>query len=235
MTIPLTARFLSLVVHDLRNPLNAIDLSLQVIDQEVPEGHAELEEDLKMVRENVAQIERMLKHLADYSRLLDEPVRLTPMLFDPRRLISDMVEEFSTRTKGGPPASIRLEVLPGCPAEVELDQFRAQTAIQHLLANAIGTAENSPIRIILDGTPGRLAIEAAVERPPHPSVEPAPLRPDDFERLLGTPASRVGLELSIVARISELFGGNARLGVTKGRGTSVYLEWPARMPSPVEA
>ena len=230
MPIPLTARFLSLIVHDLRNPLNAIDLSLQVIDQEVPPGHPDLEDDLRMVRENTAQIERMLKHLADYSRLLDEPVRLTPMAFDIRRFLTDLVEDHAARSPAGNGPPVTLEVRPGCPSEVELDQARAQVAIQHVLANALAAADKvAPVRLALDGAPGRLTVEAWVDRPPHSSVVPAVLRPDAFDRLMGNPAGRLSLELTIAARVSELFGGSARLEVDPGRGTAVVLDWPARI------
>jgi len=230
MPIPLSARFLSLIVHDLRNPLNAIDLSLQVIDQEVPPGCPDLEDDLRMVRENTAQIERMLKHLADYSRLLDEPVRLTPMPFDARRFLADLVEDHAARSPAGAAAPVTLEVRPGCPAEVDLDQARAQVAIRHVLANALAAAEGAvPVRLVLDGTPARLVLAAHVDRVPHASVKPAALRPDGFDRLMGSPAGRLSLELTIAARISELFGGSARLDVEPGRGTAVVLDWPARI------
>ena len=229
MPIPLSARFLSLVVHDLRNPLNAIDLSLQVIDQEVPPGCPDLEDDLRMVRENVAQIERMLKHLADYSRLLDEPVPLTPAPFDPRRLLSDLVEEHASRAPVGSDPLMTLEIRPGCPAVVELDQARAQVAIQHILANALAAADTQvPVRLSGDGGPNRLILAARVDRPPHPSVGSMALRPDTFDRLLGIAAGRIGLELTVAARVSELFGGSARLDVDAGRSSTLVLDWPAR-------
>ncbi len=228
MATPLTAKLLSLIVHDLRNPLNAVNLSLQVIDQEVPPGCPELQDDLGMLKENVTQLERMLRHLADYARLIEEPLTLRPLPFDPRRLLTDMVAEQSSRVPGGTASQLGLELRPGCPTEVELDQSRSHMAIHHLIANAVASAEGAPVRIVAGGGAGRLVVEAAVDRPPHPSTEPVALRPDQFERLMGTPAARVGLELGIVAHISELFGGTARLAVNRGQGTSVILEWPVR-------
>jgi len=228
MATPLTAKLLSLIVHDLRNPLNAVNLSLQVIDQEVPPGCPDLEDDLRMLRENVTQLERMLRHLADYARLIEEPLTLRPAPFDPRRLLKDMVEEHASRERGGLATPIRLEIRPECPAEVELDQARAHMAVHHLIANAVAAAEGAPVRIIGGGGAGRLVIEAAVDRAPHHSVEAAAILPDQFERLMGTPHARVGLELGIVARISELFGGSARLDVHGGEGTSVVVDWPER-------
>ena len=229
MPTPFSSRFLSLVIHDLRNPLNAIDLSLQVVDQEIPPGNPDLEEDLRMVRENVAQVERMLKALSDYSRLIEEPVRVTPMLFDPSRLVSDILEEAAHRagTGAAPPAT--LEIRPGCPAAVELDQGRAHLAIQHLLANALIAAEGAtPVRFVMDGSPARLVLAARVDRAPHSAVAATELSPETFDRLVGTPVGRLGLELTIAARVSELFGGSARLDVEPGHSTTLVLDWPTR-------
>ena len=229
MSIPFSSRFLSLVIHDLRNPLNAIDLSLQVVDQEIPAGNPELEEDIRMVRENVAQVERMLKTLADYSRLIEEPVRVTPMLFDPSRLVSDMLEEATHRAGPGAARPATLEIRPGCPAAVELDQGRAHMALQHLFANALMAAEGvTPVRIVMDGSPAHLVISARVDRASHPVITATTLSPETFDRLIGTPIGRLGLELTIAARVSELFGGSARLEVDPNHSTTLVLDWPTR-------
>lgn len=37
------------------------------------------------------------------------------------------------------------------------------------------------------------------------------------------------MDLAIVARISELFGGAARLDVDENRGTTIILDWPTRL------
>jgi len=54
------ARFLGLVVHDLRTPLNVIVLALGTIAHSVPRRTAEFNEDLTYLSENTRQIEKML-------------------------------------------------------------------------------------------------------------------------------------------------------------------------------
>jgi hypothetical protein len=68
----------------------------------------------------------------------------------------------------------------------------------------------------------------SVDRPPPGSVESFELRPSSFERLCGSAAERRGMDLAIVARVSELFGGTARLEAVEGQGTSIILDWPVR-------
>jgi hypothetical protein len=37
------------------------------------------------------------------------------------------------------------------------------------------------------------------------------------------------MDLAIAARVSEDFGGTARLALAPGGGTTVVLDWPARL------
>ena len=117
-------RFFRLVVHDLRTPLNVISLSLSMIKQAVPRGDPDLEEDLRFVEENFQQIERMLSHLSDFSRLFESDHRSGPVPFSPRRLVSDLLEEQASKV-GGKKVTAALEVDPTCPEEVTLDPIQA--------------------------------------------------------------------------------------------------------------
>ena len=221
-------RFLSLVVHDLRTPLNVIGLSLHILDRSVAPDQAEIVEDLRAIRENVSQMERMLSYLADYCRLVAEPVRLSAEAFDPRTMLEELVEVQAQRARGGAPP-VRLEIRAGCPPVVELDPRQARLAIQHALNNAIASSNGQPVQVRVGGNPDRCLIEIDVDRPPRSSLRATPLRSELVERLIGTAEDRLGLDLAIVARVSELFGGSARLDVAEGRGTTIILEWPARL------
>jgi hypothetical protein len=105
----------------------------------------------------------------------------------------------------------------------------ARLALQYALNNAVGSANGQPVQVRLGGDPGRCLIEFSVERPPKSSVRSVVLRPDSYERLMGTAEDRRGLDLAIVARVTELFGGSARLDVAEGRGTTIVLDWPTRL------
>ncbi len=226
MSIHLDSRFVSLVVHDLRTPLNVIGLSLRLIDQSIAHRTKDLDEDLRVVQDNVFQIERMLAHLSDYCRLIDEKMGLRPTLFNPRRMLEEVVEEQSLRIQG---ASIRLEFREGYPTEVDLDPNWARLAVRHALGNALAASEGSPIRAILGGGPDRFELEVRTERPPTDSVRPMALGVETYERLFGSKYERRGLDLAIAAGVTELFGGKARLDVDKDRGTSIFLDWPTRV------
>lgn len=228
MALTLDPNFLWLIVHDLRNPLNVIGLTLRLIEDSLPKDDPEARADLGVLNENVAQMERLLKRLADYSRLSDPDSRLDIAPFDPRRLVDDLVEEHAMQSRAGSPRPV-VEVAEGTPPHVELDPSRARQAIQAALANAAAAAEGGPIRIALRGGAERLIVEVRTDVPPRETVVPLALRPDRFERLAGTSMERSGLELALAARVAELFGGSARLDVEPGRGTAIVFDWPTRV------
>jgi len=228
--LPTDSRFFPLIVHDLRTPLNVIGLSLRMIDQALPRGNPELEEDFHFVEENFKQIERMLSQLSDYCRLFEADAPLQVAEFSPERLLSEVIGSRPLKV-GTKTANVELDVRSTCPPEASLDPLRARQAIQYALANAAAASNGGGVRIVLDGGPDRWITEFLVDQPAPPTVKSVHLRPHLFERLCGIAAERRGMDLAIAARISELFGGAARLDVAEGRASSIVLDWPARMPS----
>jgi len=226
--LPKDSRFFPLIVHDLRTPLNVIGLSLRMIDQALPRGNAELEEDFRFVEENFKQIERMLSQLSDYCRLFEPEFSVAAAEFSPERLLAEVVEARAQKA-GSKAIPVQVEVQPTCPAGVDLDPIRARLAIQYVLGNAIAAANGAGVRVRLRGEPDRCIAEFGIDLPPPPSVKSTELKPHLFERLCGTAAERRGMDLAIAARVSEMFGGTARLEVVENQGTTVLLDWPVRL------
>ncbi len=223
-----TPQFYALVVHDLRNPLNVIKLSLRMLDQVLPKGNSNAEEDFRFVEENVQQIEQMLAQLSDYLRLFEGEVSLNVSLFNPQTVVRQLVEgqAFRHRSKS---AAVRVDVQRTCPREVSLDEKRAVLALQLAISNAVTAAGNGGVVVTLRGEPQRWLIEIATESPPVESVLPTELRSHVFERLNGSASERRGLDLAIAARVTEMFGGKARLDVVPKRGTTIVLDWPEQI------
>jgi signal transduction histidine kinase len=224
-------RFLALIVHDLRNPLNVVGLSVRMIEEVVPKGDPELAEDFDILRENLGQIERMLNCLSDFCRLTDGADAPVPRPFDPRRLLSDVVEEQRSRLSARS-GVVLLEQSSDAPCEVVLDPHRARQALQHVLANAVNAAGSGPVHVAARGGPDRWIIEVATEGPTGEPAHSVTLQPQNFERLSGNASERRGLELAVAAAVSRQFGGSARLEVDPARETRIVLDWPARYTRP---
>jgi signal transduction histidine kinase len=225
MTMRIESRFLSLLTHDLRNPLNAIGLFLRMIEDELPNSCGDARSDLDILRQNVALLARMLNLVSDFARQMDEKGAGHPVLFEPKRMVADSVAEAESEVTADRPP-IEVSVAESCPRTVTLDAARARLAMRHALANAVAGAMGSPIRVEALGRDDRLRIEIKVDRPPRQSVVSRRLTSDHFERVLGTEAERLGLDLAIAARASELLGGVANFEAAPGVGSSIVLEWP---------
>jgi signal transduction histidine kinase len=225
---PIDTRFASLLVHDLRTPLNVIGLSLRMIEQVLPHDDPDVAEDLRFIDENFRQIERMLSQLGDYARLFEPGLVLSVAEFSPRRLVEELIESRELRGRGKH-VPIHLTVQDTCPAEAALDPARARMALDYALANAGAATNDDPVRVTIRGSGQRWIIEVAVDRPPPTSVQSTGLYARVYERLCGSAAERRGMDLAIIARVSELFVGTARLEVVPGRGTAIILDWPTRL------
>jgi signal transduction histidine kinase len=222
------SRFLAVVIHDLRTPLNVIGLTIRAITQSVPSANAMFDEDLRFLQDNSNQIKEMLELLSDYCKLMDVESLRPGVEFDPRRFLSDFFEDRRERSNLGSPP-IRLEIADSCPSVVTLDPPRAFLALKLAFENSVVAAGKAPVRIRSRGEADRWIIELIVESPPPRSIASLPLRSDSFERVTGASAERRGLDLAIVARISELFGGMAQFVVEPDRRSTLVIDWPRRL------
>lgn len=223
MPIPNIERFLEILVHDLRGPLNVLKLTLHMLNEMARPSESELADDVFMMRQNIDEIDRMLIALVDYVQLPAKGSRLDPMEFNPARLLRELVE-LRTESTTGP--EIHLETQDG-PASVLLDPSLTRHAWSRALENAATAAgDKGPVRVTLRGGPDRCRVEMTAETPPRESVVATELHPDHYQRILGNAAERRGIDLALVAMISALFGGQARLDVEPGTRTTLVIDWP---------
>lgn len=220
-------RFMALIVHDLRTPLNVFTLTIRALGQSVKTPTPDFEEDLTFLLENVRQIERMLAQLGDYSRLIETKGRSAAVEFQTRRFLTDFLEE--KQAKRTPEfKGVRLEVTPDTPEVVELDPTRARLALHHALANAETSAAEASIRLRSGGSAQEWFLDIIVDQPSPATVTSTPLRSQLFERLVGSAAERRGFDLALAAQVSESFGGSAQLEIEPGTRSTVRLAWPVR-------
>ncbi|MFO0909371.1 MAG: sensor histidine kinase [Isosphaeraceae bacterium] len=222
-------QFLPLVVHDLRTPLNVMGLSLRILGQVVPREDPDVQQDMRFLDENFQLMVRMLQQLSDYHRLFENRGEFEPIAFDPRRLADEVIAELRSKSPQRA-ASIVLELEPSCPGELSLDPMRARLGLHYALINATAAAnKTAPVRLRLRGDRDRCVIEVIVEQAPPPTVSSCELNSLEFERIQGTEFERRGMDLAIVARVCELFGGHARLVVVEGKESRISLEWAAQI------
>jgi PAS domain S-box-containing protein len=193
-------RFLSLVVHELRNPLAAIKGLAQVIERRLRQG-MEVEPDrLDLITKQVDELHRLT---ADLSRLQAGQFDLTPVRFDLSILVREVVEQ---QRAASPGYSVELD-LPAAPLWVQADPQRIEQILINLLGNAVKyspEADRLEVRVARDGRVRVSVRDFGIGVP----AESRPLLFQRFQRAANARRKPgLGLGLYISQRLAQASGG----------------------------
>ena len=216
VTISRERRFTSDAAHELRTPLTAIKTHLQVA--RITRGK-EVEEAMDYAEEGVARLQHTLIQLLTLSQVEG------PFSWDDGRIAQvDEVARLAIRD-AAPDAPERIVLDGECDhAALALPQALAVAALRNLLDNALrhSPAENS-IRLELQFTKDAVCFRVC-DRGPGLSAEELALVMHRFWRRGSGRGS--GLGLSIVAAITERFGGSLELAQRPEGGLEAKLTLP---------
>jgi signal transduction histidine kinase len=206
------------IVHEIRNPLNALSVNLQLLREEIERGDCPVEERtalLDTMRDEVHRIDGILK---DFLRLTRPPeLRLkkrnpSPILESVLRFVEGECDR----------VGIRLRPELGCSEAVLIDEAQFKQAIFNLLLNAIeATPPGGEIRF-RTRCGQRFLIEI--------EDTGAGIAPEDQPRVFDLFFSRrsggTGLGLPIVQRIVHDHHGQIGFSSEMGRGTRFTISLP---------
>jgi signal transduction histidine kinase len=219
--------FLAILSHDLRNPLNAIGMTAQLLPL-VKQDAAEVSTCGEQISRSVAVMERMIADLLDYTRTrLGAEIPVIPNSLDLECLGRELCDEFRSAHRK---EDIRFS------ADGDLkglwDSDRVRQAISNLLGNAIQHgAADSPVKLSLRGEASNVFIEIHNEGDPIPPGE----LPTIFDPLVrGARAEHspnnckgsMGMGLYIASEVAKSHGGRINVTSTTKDGTSFTLCLP---------
>jgi len=197
-------RITAFVVHDLKNPVNAMDLHAQVIlrDRTLPES---AHESARHIRAAARQLHRMIYNLLDVAKADEGALAPHRVEVDLRLLVREVVDELAVSAEA---REVTLEtVLDGDRAFVDEDLLRR--ALTNLVENAIRYAPSgSVVRIVARREPGGVelrVVDAGRGVPPE-------MRQRIFEPFAQADAEERaragrGLGLTFCKRMAEAHGG----------------------------
>ncbi len=217
-------RFLGVVSHDLRNPLNAILLSANALlrTEGVPPSHT------KMVRRIVTSGERMVRmigELLDFTRgRLGGGIPIHPQRVNLRHLSRHVLEELEI---GFPGRELRLSAEGDFLGEWDPD--RLTQLLGNLGKNALDySPADTPVDFTLHDEGEGVRLEVHNEGPPIPRELLAGIF-EPFRRAVegdAHPTSGLGLGLFIVQEIARAHGGTVEVRSSEGEGTSFTVRLP---------
>ncbi len=234
-------KFLAMVSHDMRTPLNAImgHLSLARDEAQLSE---EGQEHLRGASDASQQLLAVINDLLDFSQIRSGKLALSPQVMHLPSMLERTFQTFSTQAhKRGLRYNIHLA--NNLPPWIRLDPFRLTQMLNNLLGNAIkftptgyvqleaelDTNHNEPWLVIRVSDSG---IGIAMEVHQHifePFVQIA------HSQSLATVTDNmrgIGLGLSITHSLSQSFGGTLSVQSQVGQGSTFSLRFPLHITEP---
>lgn len=223
------SRFLAVVSHEIRTPINGIMGVFQLLDRSrLAAGQRRLLDQASVAGETLMGL---IDAILDYAKLEAKAETLEPRDFDLPNLIEATVGLMrpQAEAKG---LSLDLALDLGGTGRVHGDPVRLNRVLLNLLGNAIKFTDDGNIRVVatLAAAPGGSSLEVTVQDtgigiPPE-------MRERIFEEFVQADDSIVrrfggaGLGLAISRRLARLMGGDLTVESDTGRGSSFRLAVP---------
>lgn len=216
--LALVGQMLAQVTHEVRNPLNALSLNVELLGDEVhtDEGRALL----SVLQSEVGRLELLTERYLDLARR--RPPDLAPE--DPVQLAQSVLslEEEALRRQG-----ISARVIGEGGRMVDVDGNVLRRTLLNLIRNA-AEAEATQIEIELALDERCLTILVRDDGPGMPPAVAARI----FDPFYTTRARGTGLGLAISRQSIEDLGGVMRCETAPGEGTTFRVEVPVSPPVP---
>ncbi|RKY04830.1 two-component sensor histidine kinase [Candidatus Poribacteria bacterium] len=209
------------LAHEIRNPLNAINAHLQLLQEDISRGIGEERgreylERIDRIRGEVQRLNRILNDFLRYTRLpKPEPIPLD--LSATVNEVLDFIEPESRRL--GIEVERRLSPVP----LVRADPSQVKQAVLNLILNAheaMPKGGRMTVSVAPEGRFVKVEVEDTGEGIPEEVIDKI------FEPFFSTKREGTGLGLSLVKRIMDEHGGQIRVRSRKGEGTAISLLFP---------
>jgi PAS domain S-box-containing protein len=217
---------LSIVSHDLGNPLSAVRVSARVLDRLLDAGDVEgARVHLEGVRGAAVQMERLIRDLLEIRRLETGKLRLVRRPEPVEQLVQEAARSFrDVAQEQGVALRTRLE--EGVPALLRVDADRVQQIISNLLGNALKFTPPGG-SITLTAAPGDGGVVFSV-RDTGPGIPPEHL-PHVFDRFWQASqqgSHGMGLGLAIAKGLAEAHHGTVAVASDVGQGSTFSFTLP---------
>ncbi len=222
-------RLLSALSHDARTPLNAVVLSVQLLEMHrQADDDPEVQQCLRTIRHSVGNVLDLLGDLLNLSKIDAGAMPAEPTRFPLSPVLEECLAsiEGQARAKG---LDVRLDPDGLEGAELETDRAKLKQILCNLLSNALRYTHQGHIRLFGERTADQVRL----------SVEDTGvgIHPADHQRIfdefatLEQPHRQVGegtgLGLAICRRLANLLSGEITLKSEPGRGSLFTLALPS--------
>jgi signal transduction histidine kinase len=205
------------VAHEVKNPLNAILLHVEVAKAKLARGDTDVEPQMEIISREILRLDRVVKTFLDFTK----PVELSLANVPLQELLSEIVDLARPQADS---AKIRVNVLQETDGvEVRVDRDLLKQAVLNVVVNAIEAMPQG----------GELRFEAlAGEDTAEIRVSdtgagiPPELREKIFRLYFTTRKEGSGIGLAMTFRIVQLHDGTIDFTSEPGKGTTFFIRLP---------
>ena len=211
------------VAHEIKNPLNAIALRLELLRARLGDPDPALTGEIDILSKEVLRLDRVVKTFLDFSR----PLEVHLQDIDLGTLAREVTEFITPQARL---AKIQVDFsAPAEPAPVRGDSDLLKQAILNLVTNAMDSmseAKNGArqLRVRVEKGDDKLILEVCDTG----SGIPAELRDKVFQLYFTTKPAGSGIGLAMTYRAVQLHNGTISFK-SEASGTTFRLEFPANV------
>ncbi|HYL91860.1 MAG TPA: ATP-binding protein [Alphaproteobacteria bacterium] len=210
-------RLTSGVAHEVKNPINAIVVHLEVLKQKLNITEPDARRHIDVITSEIKRLDRVVQTLVDFTR----PVELHLTDLDLRKVVEEVVA-LATPEAAQKSVQILRAICPE-PLPVRVDVDLVKQAILNIVINGVqampqGGSLNVTVRRENDG--------AVVKVRDQGQGIPPEVRDKIFNLYFTTKKGGSGIGLAMTYRVVQLHHGSVEFDSMEGSGTSFYLRFP---------
>jgi signal transduction histidine kinase len=205
------------VAHEVKNPLNAILLHVEVARAKLAVGDTDVVPQMEIIAREILRLDRVVKTFLDFTR----PVELNLATVPLDGLVGEIVELARPQAEA---SRIRIEVQPQADgAEVRIDRDLFKQAVLNVVVNAMQAMPDGG-ELRFESSANAEAAEIRISDTG--SGIPAELRDKIFRLYFTTRKQGSGIGLAMTFRIVQLHDGTIDFTSEPGKGTTFLIRLP---------
>jgi signal transduction histidine kinase len=211
------SRVSSGVAHEVKNPLNAMLLHVEVARAKLAHADTNIEPEMEIISSEIIRLDRVVKTFLDFTRPVELKLRNVPV----RELLGEIADLARPQAEA---SGIRLQVEERAgDIEVRVDKDLVKQAFLNVVVNALeAMGEGGELRL------ASAALEDAAEiriSDTGPGIAPE-LREKIFRLYFTTKPTGSGIGLAMTFRIVQLHDGTIDFTSEPGEGTTFFIRLP---------
>jgi signal transduction histidine kinase len=214
-------RLTSGVAHEVRNPINAIMVHLEVLREKIKQIDPESKRHMDVIGSEIQRLDRVLQTLVDFTK----PVELRLRDTDLRRVIEE-VSLLAAPEAARHGVKVQCQ-LPTEPLVVKADADLVKQAVLNIAINGIQAMPGGGA-LLMAAQREDTAVEIEI-RDQGGGISPE-IRDKIFNLYFTTKKSGSGIGLAMTYRVMQLHNGSVQFESQPEQGTAFHLRFPATEP-----